>query len=159
MSKHNPHGGGAVHCDNDKLEEFIARYQTQGDPRSLSEIIRLTEKRALTLLRFHKTTHHVPEDELLSDVNYKLLKAVGKFDHAKGTAFTFLSHVISTTLCTSVSNARRSSDRFVEFNEAAASKLRTNGETESRDAIDDLAHRLRVGVKTTVTDQSEIGMQ
>jgi hypothetical protein len=78
--EHHPHGGGSPHCDNDKLEQFIASYQTQGDAESPSEIIRLTQKRALTLIRFNGTARYCTESELLSDVNYKLLKAVGRFD-------------------------------------------------------------------------------
>jgi hypothetical protein len=94
-TKHNPRGGGSLHCDNDKLEEFIASYQTQGDAGSLSEIIRLTQDRALTLIWFHKTTRYCTKDELLSDVNFKLLRAVNKFDPAKGTAFTFVSQLFA----------------------------------------------------------------
>jgi hypothetical protein len=136
-----PNGNGTEHLDNGRLEQAIARFQLQGDANALGEIITLTEKRALTLIRFHKTARYVPEDELLSDVNCKLLKSVGKFDRAKGSAFTFLSQVIMNTLRTSVTNARAVFSQYVEFDDAIANKLRTNGETESQDAIDDLAHR------------------
>jgi hypothetical protein len=158
-TKHSPRGDGSAHLDNGRLEQVIARFQLQGDTNALGEIISLTEKRALKLIRFHKTARHAAEDELLSDIHFKLLRAVEKFNPAKGTAFTFVSQVVMNTLCTSVTNARRSSNRFVEFDESIANNLRTNGETESRDAIDDLAHRIRVGVKTTMTDQSEVAMQ
>jgi len=59
------------------------------------------------------------EAELLSDINYKLLKAVDRFDPTKGSAFTFVSQVVTNVLCTSVTIARRSSNRFVELDEAA----------------------------------------
>ena len=78
---------------------------------------------------------------------------------SNGTLFVLEPEAcISTTLCSSVSNARKSSNRFVELG-AAVNKLRTNGKTESRDAIEDLAHRIRLGVKTTVTDHGEVNMQ
>jgi hypothetical protein len=96
---------------------------------------------------------------LLSDVHYKLLKAVDKFDPQKGSAFSFLSCIIQNTLRSSVTNTRTVANRFVEFNEATANNLRTNGETESQDVIEDLTHRIRVGVKTTVTDPGEVAMQ
>ena len=98
-SKHTPNGT-SPHFDNARLEQVIAHYQTQGDAVSLSEIVKLTQDRALTLIRFHKTTRYLGENELLSDIHYKLLKAVDKFDPARGTAFTFLSHVV-TWLCKS----------------------------------------------------------
>ena len=157
-SKHNPRGA-TLHCDNGRIESLIAEYQSTGDIRTLASIIDLTQDRALTLIRFHKTTRYRREDELLSDVNLKLLKAIGKFNPAKGSAFSFLSHVIFTTLRTCVTTARKHSSQYVEFDEAAASKLITNGETQSRDAIDDLAYRIRFGVKSTVTDPGEADMQ
>jgi hypothetical protein len=158
-SKHHPNGGASPHCDNNKLEDAIARYQTQGDAGSLSEIISLTEDRALTLIRFYKTTRYQREDELLSDINFKLLKAVGNFNRERGHAFSFISHVVTNTLRTSVTNARKRTKQYVKLDNAAVNKLRTNGESESRDALDDLAHRIRSHVKTTVTDPTEQDMQ
>ena len=87
VTKHSPNGNGTEHLDNGRLEQAIARFQLQGEANALGEIIGLTEKRAMTMIRFHKTTRHVPEDELVSDVNFKLLKTVGTFDPARGTAF------------------------------------------------------------------------
>ena len=81
-SKHNPRGA-TLHCDNGRIESLIAEYQSTGDIRTLASIIDLTQDRALTLIRFHKTTRYRREDELLSDVNLKLLKAIGKFNPAK----------------------------------------------------------------------------
>jgi hypothetical protein len=103
----------------------------------------------LTLIRFHKTTRYGSEDELLSDINFKLLRAVGKLDPAKGSAFTFLSSLIQNTLHATVSRARVVARRHVEFDETAANNLSTNGKNRSRDPVDDLAHRIRSGVKTT----------
>src|SRR6516162_11150944 len=105
-SKHKPHGQGSTHLDNGRLEEVIARYQTKGDAESLGEIVRLSQTRAQTLIRFYQTTRYRPEDELLSDVNWKLLRSVSKFDPAKGSAFTFVSQVIWSALSTSVMTTR-----------------------------------------------------
>jgi hypothetical protein len=55
-------------------------YQSQGDAGSLGEIVRLSQDRALTLIRFYKTTRYRSEDELLSDDNFRLIRAVEKFD-------------------------------------------------------------------------------
>jgi len=112
--KHNPHGG-TLHCDNGRIETLIADYQTSGDVKSLDAIVTLTQARALTLIRFYRTTRYWSKDELLSDVNFKPIKAVDKCDPAKGTAFTFLSCLIQNALHTAVSNARRSSSRHVEL--------------------------------------------
>jgi DNA-directed RNA polymerase specialized sigma24 family protein len=155
LSKHHPAGGASPHFDNVRLQSLIAAHQAGTDPAALAEIVTLTQDRALTLIRFRKTARYCAEDELLSNVNFKLLRAVDKFDPAKGTAFTFLSCIVQNTLCSSVTKARTAASRYVEFDEAVANKLTTNGETQSRDALEDLAHRIRSGVKTALSDPLE----
>jgi hypothetical protein len=113
----------------------------------------------LTLIRFMKTARYQREDELLSDINFKLLRAVGSFTPERSHAFSFLSCVITNALRTAVTNARKRAKQYVEFDQATANKLCTNGESESRDALDDLAHRIRTGVKTTLTDATEQDVQ
>ena len=158
-SKHNPNGGANPHCDNGRIESLIAEYQSSGDVHTLASIVDLTQDRALTLIKFRKATRYRPQDELLSDVNCKLLRAVGRFNPERGTAFSYLSQVITNALHTSVTSARKSYRRSVKFDKRIANKLCTNRETESQHAIDDLSHRIRAGAKTTVTDPSELGMQ
>jgi hypothetical protein len=157
-TKHSPHGEGSKHLDNGRLEEVIARYQTHGDAGSLSEIVRLTQDRALTLIRYHKTARYRPEAELLSDINFKLLRAVDKFDPAKGTAFTFVSCLIQNSLCTSVSNARRSANTYKPLNKAVLSVL-ADTSNEDRLVADDLSHRIKAGARTTLTEPLELAAQ
>jgi hypothetical protein len=156
-SKHHPAGGATSHLDNARLEEIITRYQTQGDVESLGEIVKLTQTRAQTLIRFYKTTRYRPEDELLSDVNWKLMRAVDKFDPAKGSAFTFVSQVIWSTLSTSVMSAKRSAQKYAEFDSSLANRLPANA--ENLDGLHDLRHRIKASVKTTLTDESELSTQ
>ena len=63
------------HFDNARLEECIFRFQ-KGDANALGEVVKLSEQRILALIRFHKTNHYQSESELLSDVNFKLIRAV-----------------------------------------------------------------------------------
>jgi hypothetical protein len=76
-------GESSHHFDNAQLEACIARFQTHGDTGSLAEIIDLSQQRALTLIRYYNTTCYSTESELLSDVNYKLLRTVAKFRSSK----------------------------------------------------------------------------
>src|SRR6516162_9706604 len=92
------------HFDNQRLEAVIARFQSTADAASLSEIVELAQPRALTLIRFNGTTSYRSESELLSDVNYKLLRSVAKFDPSKGSAFTYISKIIDSSLRTSVTS-------------------------------------------------------
>jgi hypothetical protein len=157
-SKHNPNGASS-HLDNGRLEDVIARFQTQGDAESLGEIIQLSQKRVETLIRFNGTARYCHEDELISDVNHKLLKAVNRFNPEKGSGFSFLSCIVMNVLRTSVTTARKTAARFVELDEAITGSLVTNDETQTRDAIDDLSHRIKSSVRTTLDDPTERDVQ
>jgi hypothetical protein len=156
-STHHPSGGARPHWDNARIEQLIAQYKTSGDLESLSSIVELTEPRVLTLIRFYKSTRYVAENELLSDCNCKLIKAVGKFDPEKGTAFTFVSRVVANTLSTSVTLARNTSNRYTELSNSVAAALVSK--SEDRSAIDDIAHRIKSQARTTLTDQTELSAQ
>ena len=161
-SKHHPDGNGSCHFDNARLESLIAAYQAGTNPTALAEIVTLSQNRARALLYFNGTTRYCTEAELLSDINYKLLKAVRKFDPSRGTAFSFVSRVVTNVLATSVTNARKRADRYVELDETLASGLPANGEsaaTSGRDALDDLLHRIRAGVRSTLNDPGELDTQ
>ena len=62
-------------------------------------------------------------------------------------------------LCTSVTYVRKSSNRFVELDETVTNNLLTNGVSQTRDVIDDLTHRIRLSVKTALTDSIEQDVQ
>jgi hypothetical protein len=152
-SKHHPNGGAQAHCDNGQLERAIACYQA-GHAESLGEVIRLVEPRTTTLIRFHKTHHYRTEDELLSDVNFKLLRAVRKFDPSKGSAFSFVSTVITSTLRTAVTNTRRHWLRYSELDSELANTLPARSDDWS--VCDDLVHKVKSRARTTLTDETEI---
>ncbi len=62
-SKRHPNGGASSHFDNARLESVIAAYQAGTDPAAaVNQIVRLTQTRALTLIRFLKTNRYVAED-------------------------------------------------------------------------------------------------
>ena len=48
------------HFDNQRLEAVIARFQRTGDTASLTEIVELSQPRALTLIRFSVSNEPVP---------------------------------------------------------------------------------------------------
>ena len=156
-SKHHPDGGATSHFDNERITELTGRYQTLGDPEALSEVIVSTRKRALALIRFNRTARYQSEHELLSDVNFKFLRVVGRFDASKGSAFTFLSQVITTTLCTSVTTARKNAHRYTELDANLIGSLPAKSADHS--VSDDLTHKIKAGVKTTLTDAYELGAQ
>ena len=118
----------------------------------------LTQRRALTLIRFHRTNQYRSEPELLSDVHYKLIRSVAKFDPARGSAFTFVSHLIFNSLRTNATKARKSAGRFVELDEAVTDRL-TTAPCKGREALEDVADRIRRGFKTTLNDPSELSAE
>jgi hypothetical protein len=156
-SKHNPNGGAKLNFDNAAVESLIARYQASRDLETLSAIVDLARPRALTLIRFRRTMRYCSEAELLSDVNCKLMRAVDKFDPAKATAFTFLSQVMLNTLCTSVANARKNAEQHTKLKRSLVEVLPDKSEDQT--TVEDIAHRIRAGAKTTLTDPGELSAQ
>jgi hypothetical protein len=152
-SKHHPNGGAVSHCDNVKLEQAISRYQA-GDAASLGEVIRLVEPRALTLVRYYKTSHYQSESELISDVNFKLMRSVRRFDSAKGSAFSFVSAVITSTLQTAVTNTRRNWARYSELDGELVNTLPARSDDWS--VCDDLVFKVKSRVRTTLVDETEL---
>jgi hypothetical protein len=152
-SKHHPNGSAVSHCDNAQLEAAIFRYQG-GDAGSLGEVIRLAQPRATTLIRFYKTHLYKAEDELLSDVNFKLLRAVRKFNPSKGSAFSFISTVITSALQTTVTNTRRHWQRYTELDSVLVNTLPARSNDWS--VCDDLVHKVKSRVRTTLTDETEL---
>jgi hypothetical protein len=150
-------GCAEPHFDNARLEAVIARFQSTGDASSLSEIITLSEQRALTLIRFNGTACYRTESELLSDVHFKLLRSVGKFDPSKGTAFTFISKIIDSSLRTSVTVTRKNWLRSCELNDELTDSL--PAKTDDRSTLDDVVQRVRDGARTMLTDPLEIAAQ
>jgi hypothetical protein len=155
-SKHHPNGGAVSHCDNTQLEQAIARFQN-GNAGSLGEVVRLVEPRSLALIRYFKTSQYQSEPELLSDINFKLLRSIAKFDPAKGTGFTYISKIIDSSLRTSVSNQRRSWARSVELDSELANMLPAR--SDNWEKADDLIYKIRSRARTTLTDEIEISAQ
>lgn len=156
-SKHHPNGGAHHNWDNARLENLIANYKANRDLETLSTIVGLTRARALTLIRFRRSTRYCSEAELLSDVNCKLIRAVEKFDPAKASAFTFLSAVVLNQLATSVTNARKNARAHVELKRSLVAGLADRSADQTK--IDDIAHRIRAGARTTLTDPVELSAQ
>jgi hypothetical protein len=150
----NGNGNAEPHFNNARLEECIGRFQREGDAASLSEIVELSQPRAETLIRFHNTHHYRSEDELLSDINFKLLRSIAKFDPAKGSGFTYVSKIIDSSLRTSVTITRRNWLRNCELSDELANTL--HAKTNDQSNIDDIAHRIRSGIRTTLDNESEL---
>jgi hypothetical protein len=154
-SLHNPLGT-TPHLNNAQLEAAISRYQA-GDTASLGEVIALSTPRAQTLIRFHKTNHYRDESELLSDIHLKLVRSIGRFDARRASGFAYVSRIIDSSLRTSVSNQRRHWQRYSELDSALANTL--PAKTDNWEKADDLIHKIRSRVRTTLTDETELNAQ
>jgi hypothetical protein len=159
MSKHNP-GNNNGHLDSGQLEAAIARYQS-GEVAALSEIIGLATPRAQTLIRYYGTFKYRPEDELISDINWKLCRSIARFDPARGTGFSFVSNIIFTTLRSNVTSIRKRAARHVELDKALIDAIPANGASEPscKDGVDDLVYRVRSEVRSTVAGLEERAAQ
>jgi hypothetical protein len=123
----------------------------------MSEVIALSQQRALTLIRHYHTACYCSEAELLSDVNFKLLRSVAKFDPAKGTGFTYVSKIIDSSLRTRVTATRKNWQRNSELSDELINTL--SAKVDDRSAADDFVHQIRSHVKTMLTEPLEIEAQ
>jgi hypothetical protein len=80
----DPNGDVVQHFDNARLEQLISAYQVRKEPELLVEVLNSTQDRALTLIRFGRVEGYACEDELLSDIRWKLLHAVKYFGRHEG---------------------------------------------------------------------------
>jgi hypothetical protein len=157
FTRHHPNGEGGEHLNNIALESAIVRYQTQGDVQSLTKIIELSTPRAQTLIRYYRTHLYRDESELISDCHYKLVRSIGRFDAGKGSAFSFVSAVVTSTLKTAVSNQRRNWSRNVELDGELANSLPAKADDWS--VADDLIFKVKSRVRTTLTNEVELEAQ
>src|SRR6516162_30759 len=77
----------------------------------------------LVVWKLDRLTRSLSENELLIDVNFKLMRSIGRFDPTKGSAFSFVSAVITSTLQTSVTNTRKNWLRHFELSDEVANTL------------------------------------
>jgi hypothetical protein len=96
-SRHNLAGGATPHFNNEAITELIQRFQL-GDRDALAQIVTSAEKRAKVLIRFNGATQYRSEPELLSDIHFKLVRSVAKFNPARGSAFSYISCLIENEL-------------------------------------------------------------
>ena len=146
-----------MHLDNAAIENALFEYRNSRSQSALTQIISLTQRRALTLIRANHVTRYRTESELMSDINFKLLRAVDKFDPTRGTGFTFLSAVVVNVLRSTVTSSRKIAGRRAELEE---SMLESTPARHSDDSIaEDLIHRVKSLAKTSLTDPDEIAIQ
>jgi DNA-directed RNA polymerase specialized sigma24 family protein len=156
FTKHHPNGEGGQHLDNGRLEECIARLQ-KGDANALAEIVKLTQPRTEALIRFYRTGQYCAESELVSDVNFKLMRSIRRFDPAKGAAFSFVSAVITSTLRTAVTSQRKNWTRYTELDGELANTL--PAPSDNWEKADDLVFKVKSRARTTLTNETEISAQ
>jgi hypothetical protein len=156
-SRHHPNGGGSMHLDNAAIESALADYKTSRSQTALTQVISLAQQRALTLIRSNHVTRYRTEDELMSDINFKLIRAVDTFDTARGSGFTFVSAVIWNVLRTNVTSARKIAERRAVLEEALIESTPARNTDES--VAEDLKHRIKALTKTVLTNADELATQ
>jgi hypothetical protein len=159
QSRHHPSGNGTMHCDSARLETLFSEYQQEASPAVLSEIISLSERRAQCLIRFNQTTRYRGEDELLSDVRFKLLRAIPHFDSARGSGFTFLSMLVMSVLRTNVTAARKAAARCVPLDETVTDHFPSCNPSQNGELLEDIADKLQREAKSALCDEDERAMQ
>jgi hypothetical protein len=158
-SRHHPSGNGVHHCDSEAIEIAIKDYQCTGSTAALSTFLSAARERALTLIRYNGVTRYRTESELMSDINFKLLRAVDKFDPTRGTGFTFLSAVVMNALRSSVTSSRKHLGRFVELDESVSEQLPANSGSYDGELLEDVVDMVRREARSALSDEDERATQ
>jgi hypothetical protein len=139
--------------DSGAVEQLIAQYQKEGSREILGEIVSRCEPLTFSLIRSKRTMIYEPENELMSTINYKLVRSISHYDPGKGTAFTFISKLASNMMCTSVSLHKKLSLRYEPLDEVLAANL-PDERANSPVYVDDLHRQIR-GVRSACSLESE----
>jgi hypothetical protein len=159
FTRHHPNGDGTMHCDSGVIEASLRDYQSTGSAAALDKFLSMAQERALTLIRYNGVTRYRSESDLLSDINFKLMRSASRFDISRGSGFTFLSAVVMNVLRTNVTRVRKDNNRLTMLDESIASKLVADNGSGSREMVEDIAQRLKAGARSVLTDQSELDTQ
>jgi hypothetical protein len=148
--------GGAHYFRAAYAQHLIEDYNTNGNAESLNALLEHVEPLARSILEYRCTTRHEGIDELLSRIRIKLWKSVELFDPARGSAFSFVSMVISRVAMTAVNESWGRQGRFLALEEA--DRCAAPSETCTAEAIADIEARVRL-IKTPCTDPYELAAQ
>jgi hypothetical protein len=159
ITRHHPNGDGSMHCDSGAIEASLRDYQSTGSTAALDKFLAMAQERALTLIRYNHVTRYRTETELMSDITFKLIRSAPRFDSSRGSGFTFLSAVVMNVLRTNVTSARKHLGRFTELDESVLGEIAIDSGRRSREAIEDFTSKLRHGVRSVLTDESELATQ
>jgi hypothetical protein len=152
------HRDGAPHYFNSNLaRQWIESYNESGDSDALARLLAHAEPLARSIIEYRNTVRHESIDELLSRIRIKLWRSLKLYDPVKGTAFSFVAKVISSTSASMVSEAWARSEKFCELDEQVDFAL-SYDPIASRETVVDLLDRVR-RVKTPCTDPYELAAE
>ena len=155
-STHHPSGDANHHFDNEQVTTLICRYQSCGDQEALAGVLAAAQQRTLTLSRFYGADRYLSEGELTSNVTWKLLRGLHRFDAWRGRAFSFISTVAMNEVRTGVTRTRVLRERYIELDETIAGQTpHPNGDAEAGETIEHLVHSVRANVRSTISDPDE----
>jgi hypothetical protein len=156
--REHPTWRGGVHYFNAaQARQWIESFNKTGNVESLNRLLKHVEPLAKSILEYRCTTKHELLDELLSRIRIKLWRSLRLYDPAKGSAFSFVAKVISSTSASAVCEAWHRADRLCQFDETTES-VAVSDALKSAEAVDDLIAKVRQ-VKTPCTDSYELAAQ
>jgi hypothetical protein len=146
-------GTGRHYFDAAYAQSLIERFNQTGDVETLNKFLIHCEPLIRSVCQYRATDRHEELEEIVSKIRIKLWRSVRLFDRTKGTSFSFVAKVISSTSASIVSECWRRSERFVNSTDDVIYSV--SAQASSREVIDDLEFRIR-SIKTTCRDPSEI---
>jgi DNA-directed RNA polymerase specialized sigma24 family protein len=148
---HHPEGA-EIFFDSPRVEQLIGEWKLTGKIETFEQILEQIFPMVRRLILSQKTNKLLLFEDLVSRVQVKLFKHLKGFDPAKGSAFSYLSKITKSVLCSAAVEVMRKPE-FAELGDNVP-----EGSAPAPDhAVEDLAWRIR-GIKT-VCPQEETEVQ
>jgi hypothetical protein len=142
--------------DADYAQSLIEQFNRTGETETLNKFLVHCEPLICSIAEYRATTKHEELDEIVSKIRLKLWRSVRLFDRTKGTSFSFVAKVISSTSASIVGECWQRSERFINTTDSVTFSVPAR--EGNCHVIDDLEHKIRQ-IKTTCRDPFELEAQ
>jgi hypothetical protein len=146
---------GGHFFDSTRVETLIADYKLTGSRQILGQIVQECRPVALSLIRSKCTFAYECEDDLISAIDGKLCRSVGRYDPARGRAFSFITRLSINMLATNVTHQKKHASRYQAINDVIIETTPDDAAPhQTAVALADLEHKI-FGIRSAVSAANE----
>jgi hypothetical protein len=152
----HPQGDARSYFNSERAGQWIEDWNKQGNMDSLNRLLEHARPLICSIVEYRATTKHEELDEIVQQIQIKLWRSLRLFDPSRGTSFSFVARVVSSTSASIVGECWKRSERFLNTTDSVLFSVPAR--EGNCYAIDDLEHKIR-RIKTTCREPSEVEAQ